>query len=251
MAISETRPSYGIDAPGVVQGLGLSGMVLLAVSSLPGFMQLPAWLPSIATACFIPGVATGGMALWMILSSVWLKQLTASKLLDTHVWMGSENVLDVGCGSGLLSIASARRVPRGRVTALDIWQSKDLSGNSPEALLANAHAARVGGRLQVETGDARALPFENDQFDVVGSMTVIHNIPDHGGRDAAIDEMWRVLKPGGSLLLFDISHTRCYARRLRQIGAQDVRLSHPIFLWGMPGWRLFARKVNWPSSNGL
>ena len=177
----------------------------------------------------------------MIASSKWLKQRVARALLDSRNWRGDESVLDVGCGRGLVAIAAARRVPRGKVTGIDIWQEVDLDGNSPEAIRANAEAAGVAARLAVDTGDARALPYPDASFDVVASMTAIHNIPDAGGRRAAIAEAWRVTRPGGQILIFDIRHARKYAAQLRDLGA-EVKLDGPILLWGPIGWRFSAIK---------
>jgi arsenite methyltransferase len=240
MPPNNSRPSYGIDAPTIVRNLAIASVLLLALRyfAAPRF----GWLAPFAPSMLIGGVATGAMALWMLASSLFLKQRTLAKLLAAHVWRGDETVLDVGCGRGLLTITVANKLPHGRVVAIDLWRAEDLSNNSPETITANIRAAHLADRITVETGDARALPFPAASFDVVGSMTVIHNIPDRQGREAAISEMWRVLKPGGDLLIYDIRHTRSYARQLRSLGAEQISLSWPIFLWGVIGWRLSARK---------
>jgi len=139
-------------------------------------------------------------------------------------------------------VNAARRVPRGKVTGVDIWQERDLGRNSPEGVRSNAAAANVAERLTIDTGDARKLPYSDSSFDVVTSMTVIHNIPDAAGCAAAIAECWRVAKPDGQILIFDIRHARKYARQLRSLGAIDVRTTGPILLWGPIGWRFSARK---------
>jgi ubiquinone/menaquinone biosynthesis C-methylase UbiE len=178
----------------------------------------------------------------MIASSKWLKHRVARALLDMRQWRGDEQVLDVGCGRGLVAVNAGKRVANGHVTGIDIWQARDLSNNSPDGIRANAEAAGVAGRLTVDTGDARSLPYPDGTFDVVTSMTAIHNIPDAAGRAAAISEAWRVTRPGGQLLIFDIRHGRKYAAQLRTAGAVDVRLTGPILLWGPVGWRFSATK---------
>jgi len=231
---------YGIDAPTVVRNLALGGTALVVIG-----MVLPYWP---ATAAASPNLIAFGIpmlvaAAWMLASSLWLKKLVMRRLLDERAWSGGETVLDVGAGRGLVAIAAARRVPRGRIHAVDLWQGVDLSGNNPEGLHRNAVAAGVDARLQVDTGDARSLPYPDNMFDVVTSMTVIHNIPDPAGRQKAIAEIWRVTKPGGQILIFDIRHARSYLKQLRALGVQGVKLTGPILLWGPVGWRFSVIKA--------
>jgi ubiquinone/menaquinone biosynthesis C-methylase UbiE len=190
---------------------------------------------------FVTAIICLIMACWMIASSKWLKQRVARALLDSRAWRGDEDVLDIGCGRGLVAVAAARRVPNGKVTGVDIWQEVDLGGNSPEAIRANAEAAGVADRLSVDTGDARSLPYPDASFDVAASMTALHNIPNAEGRRAAVAEAWRVTRPGGQILIFDIRHARTYAAQLRALGA-EVKLTGPILLWGPIGWRFSAVK---------
>ncbi len=163
-------------------------------------------------------------------------------LLNQRSWRGDETVLDVGCGRGLVAIEAARRVPRGRVYGVDIWQAQDLSGNSPEAIRSNAVVAGVGSRLTIDSGDARDLPYLDEAFDVVTSMTALHNIPAAAGRLKAVSEAWRVLRPGGQMLIFDIRHAKAYLKHLRDLGAIDTTVAGPILLWGPLGWRISAAK---------
>jgi SAM-dependent methyltransferase len=245
--MAQAREDYGIDAPTVVRNLAGAGFLLLIVSAVTALLlrlQIVALSPltlilrnnglTTAIICFV-------MALWMIASSKWLKHKVARALLDSREWRGEEAVLDIGCGRGLVAVAAARRVPHGKVTGVDIWQEVDLGGNSPEAIRANAEAAGVGDRLSVDTGDARSLPYPDASFDVVASMTAIHNIPGAEGRRAAIAEAWRVTRPGGQILIFDIRHARTYAAQLGALGA-EVKLKGPILLWGPIGWRFSAMK---------
>ncbi|HMI18111.1 MAG TPA: class I SAM-dependent methyltransferase [Sphingomonas sp.] len=233
------RENYGIHAPTVVRNLGSIGAILLSSSVLSRHWHILEWLAP--TMVFV-GLSMVAMSLWMLISSLWLKRFVLRRLLDAHRWRGDEIVLDLGCGRGLVAIGAARRVPSGKVLAIDLWQDVDLSGNTPEALTANAQAAGVADRVRVETGDARSLPYPDASFDVVASMTVIHNIPDEPGRAAAVAEAWRVTKPGGQILIFDIRHARAYLRQLRGLGATEVALSWPILLWGMLGWRFAVTK---------
>jgi SAM-dependent methyltransferase len=241
--MAAAREDYGIDAPTVVRNLALIGLLgLLASAAAFALLRFHLARPGPVTDIMrINGLSIGLACMvgagWMIASSKVLKQRVARALLDMRTWRGDETVLDIGCGRGLIAVAAARRVPTGRVTGVDIWQEVDLGGNSPAAIRANAEAAGVADRLQVDTGDARALPYP----DVIGSMTALHNIPDKAGRTAAIAEAWRVTKPGGQLLIFDIRHARTYAAQLRALGAV-VTIKGPILLRGPLGWRFSAVK---------
>ncbi|HEY1605837.1 MAG TPA: class I SAM-dependent methyltransferase [Allosphingosinicella sp.] len=239
--------NYGIDAPTVVRNLAVIGIICVAASLASalllagGFVQPGPVLLILRNNGLVTGIICLVMAFWMVASSLWLKKRVMRALLDSRAWRGEESVLDIGCGRGLIAVAAARRVPDGRVTGIDLWQARDLAGNNPDAIRANGEIAGVSGRLQVDTGDARSLPYPEASFDVVASMTAIHNISNATGRAAAIAEAWRVTKPGGQILIFDIRHARNYAAQLRGLGAK-VRLTGPILLWGPVGWRLSAIK---------
>lgn len=74
----------------------------------------------------------------------------------------------------------------------------------------------------IDTGDMRALPYPDQAFDVIASMTAIHNVPDREGRAQAIREMWRVIKPGGEIL---VSTFATPAHTQRSSGASAHRSS--------------------------
>lgn len=122
--------------------------------------------------------------------------------LDRAGLSGNEELLDLGCGRGAVLIAAARRLTSGRAIGVDLW-TREQSGNSPEATLANAAAAGVADRVEVPTADMTALPFADGSFDVVTSALAIHNIRSPQARYRAVDEAMRVLRPGGQLLVAD------------------------------------------------
>ena len=235
------RENYGIDAPTVVRNMALGSLacaVLWAASLFPQAGGLHDLGPLFQGPCIGMAVGTG----WMLASSLWFKKMVRDRLLNSRDWRGNEQALDVGCGRGLLAVGIARRLSaQGHVRGLDLWQAVDLSGNTPERALANAAAANVADKVTIDSGDMRAIPYPDEMFDVVASMTAIHNIPDRQGRAQAISEIWRVTKSGGEILIFDIRHARSYAAQLRLLGAH-VKLTGPVILWGPIGWRFSARK---------
>jgi len=223
----------------VMRGLAIGG-VLLTVLAFASH-SIPRKLGVHSNLFWQPAAALLATAAWMVWSSRVGKRRTVRALLDRHAWRGDEAVLDVGCGRGLATIAAARHAHAGHVIGIDLWRSRDLAGNSPQAARANAQAEGLATQISFATGDATGLPFADASFDVVVSMTALHNIPTASGRSRAIEEALRVLRPGGSLLIFDILHTRKYAAFARSAGAQDIWLSRPAVLWALPGWSMAAK----------
>ena len=144
------------------------------------------------------------------------------EVLDELHLRGNERVLDMGCGRGAVLTAVARRLTTGRVTGIDLWSTHDQSGNSRDVTLRNASLEGVQDRIDIETGDMRALPFPDGAFDIVVSSLAIHNIRSNTARAQAIAEAWRVLKPGGRLAIADIRATARYARTLGELGATGI-----------------------------
>jgi arsenite methyltransferase len=158
----------------------------------------------------------------MIHSSRRGKLVERDRLLDAMQLRGDEDVLDVGCGRGLLLVGAAKRVPDGRAVGVDIWSPAALSGNSPAAALANAQAEGVRDRVEVIRADMRDLPFDDESFDVVVSSIALHSLPDRDARERACLEMARVLRPGGRVAVLDSRATREYELAFEDAGLDAV-----------------------------
>lgn len=143
------------------------------------------------------------------------------RLLDDLKLRGDETVLDMGCGRGAVLCAAAKRLPRGRVIGVDLWQA-DQTGNALETTLANAAAEHVADRVELHTADMTALPLADNSVDVVVSSLAIHNIPTPDGRRQALMEAVRVLRPGGRLAIADLWETGQHAAGLRELGWRHV-----------------------------
>ena len=227
------KPDYGIDAPGIRRGMFIAGVVGLAVAGFAvavdkhtaGMISVLAVV--IASVAAIASLYGMGMAVYMTYASRVGKLRTREQLLDlAHSlapWAGDEKVLDVGCGRGLMMIGAARRLTTGKATGIDLWRFGDQADNTPEAALENAQREGVSDKTEVETGDACSLPFPDAAFDVVMSHWVIHNIPASADRTRALDEMMRVLRPKGVLVLADIEHLSDYREHLEAHGLSNIQ----------------------------
>ena len=119
---------------------------------------------------------------------------------------GGETVLDVGCGTGTLTIlAKAETGENGRVYGLDA---------SPEMIaVARRKAVQQQREVDFQTGVIEALPFSDGTFDVVLSSLMFHHLPPEL-KQCALIEINRVLKPDGRLLIVDMKRPTTLAQRV-------------------------------------
>lgn len=135
--------------------------------------------------------------------------------------------LDIGCGSGALAIACAKRNPAAEILGVDRW-GVDY-GSFSKGLCERNAAAEGTGNVTFRQGDACRLNFPDESFDAVFSNYVYHNIPVRD-RQAILLETLRVLKKGGSFAIHDIFSRAKYGdmdafvRKLRDMGYAEVRL---------------------------
>jgi SAM-dependent methyltransferase len=106
----------------------------------------------------------------------------------------TKRVLDVGCGVGGTSRCLAREFGC-RVTGIDLTDEYCRAAAMLTARIGLAHLA------DYRQGDATDLPFDDEEFDVVWSEHAAMNIPD---KARLYKEMHRVLKPGGTLAIYDV-----------------------------------------------
>ena len=195
----------------------------------------------LAVLCAI-GLGFLAVGLYMRWSSRTGKLRLRDQLLDLVEFKGEEKVLDAGCGRGLMVIGAAKRLKTGKATGVDVWDATVLSGNSSDAAKLNAKLEGVADKVRFETGDIRKLVYPEKTYDVGMSAFAIHNFGDRENRDKAVRELWRVLKPGGRLLIADSSHVNEYASVLREAGAEDVTIASHGFLWCLPTKSVRAAK---------
>lgn len=130
-------------------------------------------------------------------------QRRASRLPEILQLRGDEEVLDVGCGLGKMTNAIAKELTTGKVIGVDIWDKIDIPGNSPQRAYRNAQLEGVEGKVEFRTADVRELPFPENSFDLVTASRVINNLKGEPDRLKALNEIYRVLRPGGRFLLLE------------------------------------------------
>ena len=140
---------------------------------------------------------------------------------------GKGTLLDVGCGSGALTIRAALTWRSAKVTGIDYWGA--AYGYGQAMCEKNAASEGVGSQCTFQHGDANRLDFPDESFDAVVSNYVYHNITG-ADKQKLLLETLRVLKKGGVFALNDEMKPRLYgdmeafAQRLRDMGYEEVRL---------------------------
>lgn len=131
------------------------------------------------------------------------------RLIEQAALRAGQRVLDVGCGTGTLTILLKHLHPEVAVFGIDI---------DPHILaLARAKVAQAQVLVTLEESSATALPFLNASFDAVFSSLMIHHLPTHDKR-RLFAEAKRVLKPTGGLHIADFGTPRHpYARLLHPV----------------------------------
>ena len=217
-ALARRRGDYGFDAPYVPIMLGSIGLIFTII----GIFALRGSSLFVALFCLIYGI------LMLLSSASYLYTTRIGKfkswatILSQLELRGDEQVLDMGCGRGAILLMAAKLLPRGKAVGVDLWRTGDQSGNALSTTEQNAKLEGVADRIELHTGDMRKLPFPNNSFDLIHSSLAIHNIPDEAGRNKAIDEAIRVVKPGGRIVIADFRNVRQYEQRLRQKGMANV-----------------------------
>ena len=215
------RPTldFGLDAPQIVFGyaaLGVLGVTLLVVARSSVMVGWGVWA----------GVVGFGISGPMTYSSMFGKLRVRDHLLDRLRLRGDEDVLDLGCGSGLMLLGAAQRIPTGTATGVDLWRARDQAGSSRQQCLGNAHRLGVADRVTVVDADMTELPFPDASFDLVLACLSVHNLHPTKRREEAIREAIRVLRPGGRLAVIDIFGTSTYLSSASAAGMKDARRSN-------------------------
>jgi arsenite methyltransferase len=215
------RGEYGLDGHYPRLGLFVQAGLEAAASAMT-VQALRRRRPVLAAVSGAAAVGLGALTAGGLYSTRRGKFEVWTEILDELDPRGDEHVLDIGCGRGAVLMLAAERVPNGRAVGADIWLSRDQSGNSRASTERNALLEGVSDRVELVHADARELPFEPETFDIAVSNLVFHNIAGDG-RERALREAVRVLRPGGQLRIADFLADR-YIEPLQAAGCRDVQV---------------------------
>jgi SAM-dependent methyltransferase len=226
------RGDYGYDAPFALVVFAALALVS-AIAAVVAWAEGPDRTAALTAFYFLFFLANASSFFYTTRRG---KFIEWKRILDGLRLRGDESVLDMGCGRGAVLTAAATRLKTGRATGIDIWSRTDQSGNTAAVTRRNASLEGVADRVRIVTGDMRALPFQDGVFDLVLSSLAIHNIRTKADRRRAVAEAFRVVKPGGTVVIADIRAAAVYEHALLALGAVGVE-RHRLgwrFWWGNP-----------------
>lgn len=120
----------------------------------------------------------------------------AERLIKHAKVASGDRVLDAGCGTGIVARTAATHIPDARVIGVDL----------NEGMLAEARRQDTEQRARWEAGALESLPFAEGVFDIVLCQQALQFVPE---RTPVLEEMRRVLAPGGRVALAVLRDTRC------------------------------------------
>ena len=215
-------------------GAGVAALALCLVIGCTGLLAAGT-LKTILTVVFaILAVIFYGLTVWSVLMHRAF-DYNGKRRMSAQIIEGTAarvklptggRCLDVGCGSGAMAIAVAKRKPRAQVIGIDRWGA-EYASFSKTLCERNAKAEGVTNTT-FRQGDATRLDFPDETFDAVVSNYVYHNIP--GDRQQYHLKTLRTLKKGGTFAIHDIfskskhGDMQAFVRKLRDMGYQKVEL---------------------------
>lgn len=190
-------------------------------------------------------ITMGSFALFfslLIAMSIWSsrvgKLIMRDRMIDELHLQGKEQVLDVGCGKGLLTVGIAKKLSTGKVTGLDHWQGTFEYHYTREMIEKNISIEGMKNHINIVNGDAKKLPFDKDTFEIITSYLAMHHV---GDGNLAFREMMRVLKPGGYIAIADMPTSKI-KKQMQEEGFEIILLKPLVRLFFIKVHLIIAKK---------
>ena len=239
------KTGYGIDDPRTVAELLIAGVLAVAVGIIISAYTATS-SPRTADAALIGGPGVGFLILVVMVALYWSSKLgkprEMTKLVSSIPWGGEEVVLDLGCGRGLATVMTAKRLDEGYAVGVDTWSKARISGNDPLSVLANSARENVGTKVFAVKAQSTQLPFADQSVDVIVSGLALHHLVPRRQRKPLFAEITRVLKDGGRVGILDAGNGNEYSALLQDLGMRDVEMHRLRFSSFPPFHVVMARK---------
>lgn len=138
----------------------------------------------------------------------------------------AQNLLDIGCGAGNLSLKMLSKIANLNCTLVDL--SKPMLDKAQERV-----SAQTKNSVESIQGDVREVYLKENNFDIILAGAVLHHLRDDGDWETTFMKLYNLLKPGGCLMISDLitqetdavnEYTwECYGHYLESIGGKDYR----------------------------
>lgn len=220
--IANPRPDYRFNIPSLVAFVVMAGSIC-AVAGI--YLLYNRWFLFGALLVIVAGLVGLFRLTLFLITDIRRRELARDRMVNSIRWTGAEQVLDVGCGNGMVLLAAAKHLADGMgiATGIDIWN--EMAGRqSAGTLRRNAELEGVAERIELREADARKMPFERESFDVIFASLSLHHAGGKAGTQQVVTEMKRVLKPGGVIVLYDLFPATTIASRvLQELGMKNVQ----------------------------
>lgn len=190
---------------------------------------------------------------WLGRPFVWLMNSSHSKLTDwglEHTKIDQNfTILDVGCGGGRTIHKLAAQASNGKIYGIDYAE-----GSVAMSRMKNADSIRAG-RVKIKQASVSQLPFADNKFDLATAIETQYYWPDLPND---MQEIFRVLKPGGTLLIIaevyrTSSHNSVLGPVMKLLGSSSLSPDDQRALFSQAGFRdvqIFEHKNGWICASG-
>ena len=205
----EEKPKYGWYVKNLIIGFNIIGLIGLSAFIygvlIDGMTQIILIISGLAVVLVFLWPGIGMMNLLLLRKMPKINLVVRMKALDE---IDNPQILDVGCGTGRTAIRIAKELKNGgHLYGVDIYSKLAISGNALDTVQNNARIEKIEDKTTFQYGSATDIPFEKNYFDIVNVSSVLHEVHDPNGQDKAMQELYRVLKPGGYLYLSEWNRT--------------------------------------------